>query len=140
MKNQCGKMRKIYNPYEIWVTPNLNWKWFVLKKYKSPDGEAKDRYARWMCAVTSPIVGNNPDYGDVYRNDVIHNGFQLLGYIYDNVHYCFECGERLERNQKFFVHHKIDHPIISELSCICCEKQLIDVQPTKKTVERLLEE
>jgi len=140
MKNQCGKTRKIDNPYEIWVSPNFNWKWFVLKKYKSPESEAGDRYARWFCAVTSPMVGNDPEYGDTCRNDVIHNGLQLLGYIHDKVHYCFECGERLERDQEFFIRNKIDYPVMSELSCIRCEKQLVDVKPTKKVIERLLGE
>ena len=63
-KNPCGKTRKVENPYEIWAAGN--WEWRVLKKYKSPTNEAKDRYARWFVAVKSPMTYGSYEYGDEY--------------------------------------------------------------------------
>ena len=67
MKNECGKMRTKDDPYEVWAVDG--WTWRVLKKYKSPDGEAKDQYARWFCFVTSPMCPTG-DMGDVYVADI----------------------------------------------------------------------
>ena len=68
MKNECGKMRKIDNPYEIWVAGA--WEWRVLKKYKAPDSEARDPYARWHCAVSSPFTSPSHELGDVYVREI----------------------------------------------------------------------
>ena len=70
MKNECGKMRKSDNPYEVWKSFDGSWTWKVLKKYKSPEAEAKDPYARWMCAVSSPFTQGCDDYGDVYIREI----------------------------------------------------------------------
>jgi predicted secreted hydrolase len=67
MKNECGKTRAKNNPYEVWVADG--WTWNVLKKYKSPDGEAKDAYARWFCFVTSPMCPYG-EMGDVYVSEI----------------------------------------------------------------------
>jgi hypothetical protein len=67
MKNECGKMRTVNTPYEVWT--GNGWTWRVLKKYKSPDAEAKDPYARWMCHVTSPFCPDG-EMGDVYVNEI----------------------------------------------------------------------
>jgi hypothetical protein len=67
MKNECGKMRKKDNPYEVWA--GRGWTWKVLKKYQSPEGEAKNPYARWFCYVTSPMCPDG-DMGDVYVSDI----------------------------------------------------------------------
>ena len=78
-KNPCGKMRPVDNPYEIWsnkdkATNSNLWEWHVLKKYKQPSSEAKDPYARWFCAVYSPItreqMSQGYELGDVYVTEV----------------------------------------------------------------------
>ena len=43
-KNPCGKKRKLDNPYEVWK--DGGWEWRVLKKYQTPENEAKNPYAR----------------------------------------------------------------------------------------------
>jgi len=70
MKNECGKTRKIDNPYEIWQSPDKSWTWKVLKKYQAPDTEAKNIFARWFCAVNSPFMYGGWEYGDVYVKDI----------------------------------------------------------------------
>lgn len=68
-KNLCGKMVKRENAYEIWVTPNGQWWWYVLKKYQNEENEAKNEYARWFCDVISPIVPDG-EMGDCYVKDI----------------------------------------------------------------------
>lgn len=68
-KNLCAKTRKKENPYEIWKAGN--WEWRVLKKYQSPENEAKNRYARWFCAVKSPMTFGSFEMGDVYVDDIM---------------------------------------------------------------------
>jgi len=72
-KNPCGKSRKVENPYEVWRSPDGSWEWKVLKKYKSPEAEAKDPFARWFCAVSSPGTFGSYDLGDVYVREVKRN-------------------------------------------------------------------
>jgi len=67
MKNLCGKMRDKTNPYEVWQGDG--WTWKVLKKYKSPEGEANDPYARYFCFVTSPFCPTG-ELGDVYVSEI----------------------------------------------------------------------
>jgi hypothetical protein len=55
-KNECGKTRPVENPYEVWKSIDGSWEWRVLKKYQTPEKEAKNEYARWFCAVYSPIT------------------------------------------------------------------------------------
>lgn len=68
--NPCAVERKKENAYEYWATPDGSWVWCVLKKWKSPTNEAKDKYARWMCAVQSPLNYPSWDYGDVYAAEI----------------------------------------------------------------------
>jgi hypothetical protein len=72
MKNECGVMRKVDNPYEIWegVGQFAGWTWKVLKKYQTPENEAKNPYARWLCAVSSPFTAGGEDWGDTYIKDI----------------------------------------------------------------------
>lgn len=72
MKNECAKTRKVENPYEIWKWESSNgeWEWRVLKKYQTPENEAKNPYARWFCAVKSPFTYDSWEYGDTYVQDV----------------------------------------------------------------------
>jgi hypothetical protein len=77
MKNYCGKMTKPENAYEVWENDS-GWTWYVLKKYQSPDKEKTNRFARWMCAVSSPFTFGGMDYGDTYINDILRNGGRLV--------------------------------------------------------------
>lgn len=61
-KNECGKTRPKDEPYEVWVT-GLG-VYHILKKYKSPKGEAADPYSRWF--VYHPETG---DMGDEYASN-----------------------------------------------------------------------
>jgi len=67
-KNPCGKTRPVNNPYEIWVAGD--WQWRVLKKWQAPQNEVKNRYARWFCAVKSPMTHGRYDMGDTYMFDI----------------------------------------------------------------------
>lgn len=75
--NECGKTRKVNNPYEIWISADARWEWRVLKKYQSPEKEADNTYARWFCAVKSPMTYDGYDMGDVYVNDIKANAYKL---------------------------------------------------------------
>ena len=77
MKNLCGKMRKVNEPYEVWRN-NVGWEWRVLKKYQSEEQEKKNPYARWMVACKSPMTGGTYDMGDTYIRDIIELGGQLV--------------------------------------------------------------
>ena len=68
MKNECGKTRKVDNPYEVWKYGD--WEWRVLKKWQTPDKEKTNQYARWFCAVKSPMTYGGYEYGDVYVRDI----------------------------------------------------------------------
>lgn len=70
--NPCNKERKLNNPYEIWagVGKFEGWEWRVLKKWQSPNNEAKNPYARWFCAVKSPFTYDSFEYGDTYIKDI----------------------------------------------------------------------
>jgi hypothetical protein len=75
-KNLASKMRPLENPYEVWKSSD-GWEWRVLKKYQSPDKEATNPYARWMCAVRSPMTQGSWDYGDTYVKDVMKNAVKV---------------------------------------------------------------
>ena len=72
-KNECNKTRDIDNPYEIWQGP-ANFEWRVLKKYQSPENEAKNDYARWFCAVKSDMT-----YGNLNTEILIFLILKLMG-------------------------------------------------------------
>jgi hypothetical protein len=81
MKNLCAKTVKPENAYEIWQNnkPIIlggsdrfeagTWTWYVLKKYQTPENEAKNQYARWFCLVKTPVVPEG-EYGDTYISDI----------------------------------------------------------------------
>ena len=77
MKNECGKMRKVEDPYEVWATPDGTWVWKVLKKWQNPVNEAKNAYARWFCAVSSPFTAGGYDMGDVYVSEIKSNALRI---------------------------------------------------------------
>lgn len=68
MKNECSKLRPVENPYEVWKGCGFEWR--VLKKYQSPEKEAKNAFARWHCAVKSPYTYGGWDRGDVYVREI----------------------------------------------------------------------
>lgn len=71
MKNQHGKMRDVDQPYAVFVDPRYEgWEWRVLKRYQSPEKEAFNVYARWLCAVKSPATDGDWEYGDTYVHDI----------------------------------------------------------------------
>lgn len=70
MKNECGKTRKVNEPYEVWRNDRTGWEWRVLKKWQAPDKEADNPYARWFCAVKSPATHGSYDLGDVYVTEI----------------------------------------------------------------------
>ena len=67
-KNLCAKTVSKENAYEVWQSFDGSWTWYCLKKYQSPDNEAKNPYARWFCLVVTPIVPEG-ELGDAYCND-----------------------------------------------------------------------
>lgn len=72
-KNLCNKERPVSDPYEIWVgadEESEGWEWRVLKKWQTPEREAKNPEARWMCAVRSPHTYGSWEYGDVYVHEI----------------------------------------------------------------------
>lgn len=80
-KNPCAKTMKPETAYEVWQSYDGTFTYFVLKKYQSPEQEAKNPYARWYCAVSSshlhpPLanVDGKPklplEYGDAYVSTV----------------------------------------------------------------------
>lgn len=74
IKNECLKERKVNNPYEIWTLPDGSWEWRVLKKWQVDDDEP---YARWFCAVRSPMTYGQWEYGDVYVSEIKHYAFKM---------------------------------------------------------------
>ena len=68
-KNKCGKTREVDNPYEVWRAGD--WEWRVLKKYQTPEKEKENKYARWLCAVKSPMTYGSWEYGDTYVSDIV---------------------------------------------------------------------
>jgi hypothetical protein len=77
MKNTQGKMVNRENAYEVWQSFDGSWTWYVLKKYQSPENEAKNEYARWFCDVTSPFVGEEGEMGDTYIKDIKSNARRI---------------------------------------------------------------
>ena len=67
MPNTQGKTVTRDRAYEVWRAGN--WTWYVLKKYQSPENEAKNPYARWFCDVVTPICPDG-EMGDVYVREI----------------------------------------------------------------------
>jgi hypothetical protein len=77
-KNLCGKTRKIEHPYEVWTSPVFGGcEYRILKKYQSPEAEAKNPYARWMVAAKSPATFGGWDMGDTYIKDITTYGTKV---------------------------------------------------------------
>ena len=63
-KNAWAKTRPEGRPYA--VVEYDGWTWKILKAYKCRKNEQGDKFARWFCAVTSPMTQGGSDLGDVY--------------------------------------------------------------------------
>src|SRR5438270_1213234 len=73
----CAKRVAPEEAYEVWQSYDGTWTYYVLKKYQSPEQEAKNAYARWYCMVTSPATTARGDYGDVYVSTVKRGTHQV---------------------------------------------------------------
>ena len=83
-KNECGKTRKLDNPYEVWkckvnfgFEDILDIEYRVLKKYQSPKNEAENPYARWFTAARSEATFGSWEYGDTYVRDIVSTGRRI---------------------------------------------------------------
>ena len=75
-KNPANKTRAVDEPYEVWRAGD--WEWRVLRKYQTPEREAANPYARWFCAVRSPMTYGSWEYGDTYVRDVQSVAMKVL--------------------------------------------------------------
>ena len=79
-KNECGKTRKLDNPYEVWEcrmqfgNDVLDIEYRVLKKYQIPKNEAENPFARWFTAAKSAATHGSWEYGDTYVRDIVSTG------------------------------------------------------------------
>ena len=69
-KNLKSKTVKAANAYEVYVTRDLSWVWYVLKHWQSEDKERTNEYARVFCDVRSPLTYGQPELGDVYLSEI----------------------------------------------------------------------
>ena len=73
-KNSFGKTRPQDTPYATYAN-SQGWVWKVLKTYKHSSSEAKDPYARWLVAATSPMMhGGGYEMGDTYAREITQHG------------------------------------------------------------------
>lgn len=73
--NVYSKTRKINHPYLVIV--DGDWEYRVLKAYQTPANEAKNPFARWLCAVKSPYTFGSYDMGDTYIRDIPRGGLEM---------------------------------------------------------------
>jgi len=70
MPNPFNKTRPQDTPYATYRN-SQGWEWRVLKTYKQPSSEAKDPYARWFVAATSPMMHDGQyEMGDTYAREI----------------------------------------------------------------------
>jgi len=73
-KNSFGKTRPEDTPYATYAN-SQGGVWKVLKTYKHSSSEAKDPYARWFVAATSPMMHDGGyEMGDTYARDITQSG------------------------------------------------------------------
>ena len=76
-KNECGKTRKLEEPYEVWECniPLVGMiEYRILKKYQSPKKEAENPLARWYTAAKSEATFGSWEYGDMYVREIVSSG------------------------------------------------------------------
>jgi hypothetical protein len=74
VKNLFSKERPVENPYEVWKTADGSWEWRILKKWQTDDNKP---YARWLCAVKSPMTYGGFDIGDVYVKSIKSSAMKI---------------------------------------------------------------
>jgi hypothetical protein len=67
-KNQWAKTRDVNDPY--FTAFHNGWTWKILKAYSTGQKARLDRYARYFCAVQSPMTFGGWDFGDVYVHEI----------------------------------------------------------------------
>ena len=72
MPNKLSKTRPIDKPYAIFKGHGFTW--HILKTYKVPTSESKDKYARWFTAAKSSMSYDEFEYGDTYKLDIVTHG------------------------------------------------------------------
>ena len=70
-KNPFAKTREVDNPYAVYTDGVFTY--HVLKTYKHPQNELKDKYARWFVAGKSPYTHGSWEYGDSYAKEIENN-------------------------------------------------------------------
>lgn len=75
-KNLCAKTVTRANAYEIWMSKDKTWVWYVLKKWQADDNKP---YARWFCDVVTPICPDG-EMGDVYVSEIKANATQIRSF------------------------------------------------------------
>lgn len=96
IKNECLKERKVDNPYEIWQNAFMpGWEWRVLKKWQANDSKP---FARYFCAVKSPMTYGEWEYGDTYVSDIKIGGAFKLSQIDMNA--LLKAEKETSRNKK----------------------------------------
>ena len=75
-KNPFGKSTKPDNAYATYRVDNpangMYFEWKVLKTYQRPDKEKDNQYARWFCAVKSPMTYDSWELGDTYVREILN--------------------------------------------------------------------
>lgn len=67
-KNIWGKSRKLDNPYAKIIVGD--WEYLILKAYQTREKEKDNEFARFFCAVKSPMTYGSYDMGDTYVSDI----------------------------------------------------------------------
>lgn len=76
MKNIRSKTRDVNQPYMVYRNENAKWEWRILKCWQAPDKD-NGPYARWFCAVKSPMTFGSYDMGDVYVSEILCNAVKV---------------------------------------------------------------
>ena len=77
-RTSFGKTRPADTPYATYKNHN-GWVWKVLKTYKHSSAEAKDPYARWFVAATSPMMHEGAyEMGDTYAQEIMNMDAKLV--------------------------------------------------------------
>ena len=80
-KENIGKKTvDVDKPYMTFKGNGFEWR--VLKRYQFPQHEKKNNYARWYCAVRSPMTYGSWEYGDTYVSDIKNYSTEYIDHTY----------------------------------------------------------
>jgi len=71
----CGKTRKTETPWAIFKRDG--WEWRILKNYQN---DVNKNYARWFCAVKSPMTHGSWEMGDTYVSQVMGSRYLVAAH------------------------------------------------------------